>query len=110
MSKEDAVWYDIDCAPIPLCLENISSLYEMFDHPGWKIFMELRIHQAKDAIDEGMDLVRTDEYRAMQRANYHGLAADIVFEDSLKREVKETEPKTFASIDKNPTMVDAIFK
>jgi len=78
------LYYDLpDICSRPVSAEEIKHLYDMFSHPGWKIFLELKTIDAKAAAIGGLDEMETGDTRRAYRSAWAACVKDLGFEQKL---------------------------
>jgi len=78
----------------PLSESEVAALNDLFDRPGWKVFMSMRKEEAEASNAIGMSISEEDEVRSMHRALYHGFMNDLTYESRFRDAVNQSAPIT----------------
>jgi len=92
---DEQKFYDIagqDLVPRPLSEAEVAALLDMFDHDGWKVFIEMRSIDAQESVESGMDVASDSVTRGLWRAKYQGCKKDIEFEPEMRQAIAGETP------------------
>ena len=78
--------YELTGTGIELTEDQLLALVNLFNEPGWRVFMQIKSVQSTTAVEAGMGLATPEDQRTMNRAIYHGILADM----QLPQDVRET--------------------
>ena len=110
MADEDAVWFELGTLPIPLHVNDVAQLRELFQHKGWKVWMKIKRAVASAAGTRGLDLSKPEEQRIQDRAIFKGAANDLCFENWLEHNLEDREgmKREDLTMSYKPTLLDML--
>ena len=105
--QEEVLYYDIPhVASLPLSRDDVAALGDMFDQPGWGVFMRLRRFEARTSAQIALGLGSDDDDRKMHRALYHGFMGDLTLQERLEGAVRVGDAKPLGEIEAVPEQPD----
>ena len=111
MAEDESVWYELPkVARLPLHVNDVESLRNMFEHSGWKVLMKIIRAEASKAGSDGLDLLTPAAERLQGTAAFGTLAWLLQFETVLEVETQGYAPIKHDDLAREyrPTLLDLL--
>lgn len=113
MAEDEATWYELpNVTRLPLHVNDVESLRDLFNHPGWKVWMKIVRAEASKVGSDGLDIRLSESERLQNAAAFGAMAYNIQFETAIEVETQGVLPVKHEELKlrQDPTLLDLLSK